>query len=125
MSQSSLSLILNQNKLNGDNFVDWKKNLMIVLSFKKHKYVLEHKCPPIPGENTPNAELMTYANWLDSNEIACCYIMASMNSVLQKQHEGYKNVREIMDNVEDMFGGQSLLVRQATVRNIMNYKHKF
>ena len=67
---------------------------------------------------------MAYANWLDSNEIARCYMMASMNSVLQKQHEGYKTAREIMFNVEDMFGGQSVLVRQAVVRNLMNCKHR-
>ncbi|KAL5579597.1 hypothetical protein UlMin_012039 [Ulmus minor] len=51
-------------------------------------------------------------------------MMASMNSVLQKQHEGYLNARDIMHNVEDMFGGQSVLVRQVAVRNLMNCKHK-
>ena len=58
------------------------------------------------------------------NEIAHCYMMDSMNNVLQKQHEGYLNARDIMHNVEDMFGGQSVLVRQAAVRNLMNCKHK-
>ena len=51
-------------------------------------------------------------------------MMASMNSVLQKQHEGYVNARDIMHNVEDMFGGQSVLVHQAAIRNLMNCKHK-
>ncbi|KAL5553890.1 hypothetical protein UlMin_041291 [Ulmus minor] len=110
MSQSSLSSILNQNKLTGDNFTDWKRNLLIVLFFEKHKYVLEKKCSPIPNENAPSAELMAYANWLNSNEISHCYIMASMSIVFQKQHEEHKSAREIMNNVEDMFGGQSLLV---------------
>ena len=36
MSQSSLSSILNQNKLTNNNFNDWKRNLIIVISFKKH-----------------------------------------------------------------------------------------
>ena len=108
ISQNSLSSIINQNKLTEENFEDWKRNLMIVLSFEKHKYVLEHKCLPVPGENAPNVELMAYTNWLNSNEIACCQMMFSMNTVLQKQHEGYKIAKEIMDNVEDMFGGQSL-----------------
>ncbi|KAL5577570.1 hypothetical protein UlMin_019269 [Ulmus minor] len=103
MSQSSLSSIVNQNKLTRDNFTNWKRNLMIVLSFEKHKYILEKTCPPIPNENAPRVELMVYANWLDSNEIASCYMMASMNNVLQKQYQGYKTAREIMDNVEDMF----------------------
>ncbi|KAL5552099.1 hypothetical protein UlMin_002275 [Ulmus minor] len=47
-----------------------------------------------------------------------------MNSVLQKQHEGYCNARDIMKNVEDMFGGQSVSVCQAAVCNLMNCKHK-
>ena len=88
---------------------------MIFLSFEKHKYVLEQICPLVLGENAPNVELMAYANWLDLNEISHCYMMNSMNSVLLKQHEGYKNAREIIYNVEYMFRGQSLLVRQAAV----------
>ncbi|KAL5540001.1 hypothetical protein UlMin_044972 [Ulmus minor] len=29
-----------------------------------------------------------------------------------------------MNNVEDMFGGQSVLVHQVAIHNLMNYKHK-
>ena len=67
---------------------------------------------------------MAFDKWVNSNEIAHCYMMASMNSVLPKQHEGYLTARDIMHNVEDMFGDQSVLVRQAAVRNLMNCKHK-
>ena len=84
MAQGSLSSILNQNKLTGDNFADWKRNLLIVLSFEKHKYILEMDCLPIPNENAPSAKLLAYPNWLDSNEIVCCYMMASMSNVLKK-----------------------------------------
>ncbi|KAL5565522.1 hypothetical protein UlMin_028686 [Ulmus minor] len=105
MAQDCLSSILNQNKLTGDNFADWKRNLLIVLSFEKHKYVLEKDCPPVPKENTSSEESMAFDNWVNSNEIARCYMMANMNSVLQKQHEGYLNASDIMHNVEDMFGG--------------------
>ncbi|KAL5549067.1 hypothetical protein UlMin_004298 [Ulmus minor] len=111
MAQGSLSSILNQKKLTGDNFTDWKRNLLIVLSFEKHKYVLEKDCPLVPKENASFEESMTFDNWVNSNEIARCYMMASMNSVLQKQHEGYLNAMDIMHKVEDMFGGQSVLVR--------------
>ncbi|KAL5543119.1 hypothetical protein UlMin_010829 [Ulmus minor] len=124
MTQGFLSSILNQNKLTGYNFTDWKMNLLIVLSFEKHKHVLEKDCPPVPKENASSEESMVFDNWVNSNEIARCYMMASMNSVLQKQHEGYLNARDIMHNVEDMFGGQSVLVRQVVIRNLMNCKHK-
>ena len=57
---------------------------MIILFFEKHKYVLEQNFPPAPRENAPNEELIAYANWLNSNEIAHCYMLASMNSVHKK-----------------------------------------
>ena len=41
--------ILNQNKLIGSNYVDWKRNLDIVLTTKEHKYVLTQPCPNFPS----------------------------------------------------------------------------
>ena len=41
--------ILNQNKLIGSNYVDWKRNLDIVLTAKEHKYVLTQPCPNFPS----------------------------------------------------------------------------
>ncbi|KAL5547216.1 hypothetical protein UlMin_006903 [Ulmus minor] len=67
---------------------------------------------------------MVFDNWVNSNEIARYYMMASMNNVLQKQHERHLNARDIIHNVEDMFGGQSVLVRQAAVHNLINCEHK-
>ncbi|KAL5543295.1 hypothetical protein UlMin_011005 [Ulmus minor] len=124
MVQDSLSSILNQNKLTEHNFADWKKNLLLVLLFEKHKYVIEKDCPLVPKENASSEESIAFDNWVNLNEIARCYMMASMNCVLKKQHERYLNARDIMHNVEDMFGGQSVLVRQVAVHNFINCKHK-
>ena len=62
MIQNPLSSILNQNKLTRDNFTDWKRNLLIVLSFEKHKYVLEKECTPVPKENASFEESMVFDN---------------------------------------------------------------
>ena len=48
-SFSPLVTILNQNKLTGSNYVDWKRNLDIVLTAKEHKYVLTQLCPSFPS----------------------------------------------------------------------------
>ena len=48
-SFSPLVTILNQNKLIGSNYVDWKRNLDIVLTAKEHKYVLTQPCPNFPS----------------------------------------------------------------------------
>lgn len=44
-SFSSFSTILNQNKLTSPNYVDWKRNLDIVLTVDGHKYVLTDASP--------------------------------------------------------------------------------
>ena len=46
MSFNPLLVILSLNKLISENFTDWKRNLNIVLTFKKHKFVLLEAIPP-------------------------------------------------------------------------------
>ena len=55
-SFSPLVTILNQNKLTGSNYVDWKRNLDIVLTAKEHKYVLTQPCPSFPSLDAPFEE---------------------------------------------------------------------
>ena len=52
-SFSPLVAILNQNKLTGSNYVDWKRNLDIVLTAEEHKYVLSQPCPNFPSSDAP------------------------------------------------------------------------
>ena len=43
-----LATILTQNKLTGNNFIDWKRNLAPVLIVEDHAYVLTTPCPEEP-----------------------------------------------------------------------------
>ena len=52
---SPLATILTQKKLTGNNYVDWKHNLDIVLTAKDHIYVLSTPCPLEPPANTAAA----------------------------------------------------------------------
>ena len=52
-SFSPLVTILNQNKLIGSNYVNWKRNLDIVLTAEEHKYVLTKPCPNLPSLDAP------------------------------------------------------------------------
>ena len=62
-SFSPLVAILNQNKLTGSNYVDWKRNLDIVLTAKKHKYALTQPCPSFPSLDAPLEEKQRYDRW--------------------------------------------------------------
>ncbi|XP_024021530.1 uncharacterized protein LOC112091631 [Morus notabilis] len=102
MSASALSSILNKHTLTGENFTDWKRNLKIVLTFKKLNFVLNTPCPPEPPVDAPNEVFLAYQRWNDSDDMARCHMMASMSTVLQAQHEDYITARQIMDNLEDI-----------------------
>ena len=52
-SFSPLVAILNQNKLTRSNYVDWKRNLDIVLTAKEHKFVLYEPSPNFPSLDAP------------------------------------------------------------------------
>ena len=52
MSLSPIAQILSTNKLVGENYVDWKRNLDIVLTVDKHKHVLTTPCPLEPNDGS-------------------------------------------------------------------------
>ncbi|XP_024026810.1 uncharacterized protein LOC112093144 [Morus notabilis] len=52
--------------------------------------------------------------------MAPCYMMSSMSIVLQAQHEDYITAHQIMDNLEDMFGGQAVEKRWEALSNLIN-----
>ena len=62
-SFSPLVTILNQNKLTGSNYVDWKRNFDIVLTPEEHKYVLTKPFPSFPSLDTPPKEKQRYDHW--------------------------------------------------------------
>ena len=62
-----LATILNHNKLNGDNYVDWKRNLDIMLTMDKHKYVLTTPCPPKPTNESTEEDKEAYSAWVRSD----------------------------------------------------------
>ena len=121
-SFSPLVTILNQNKLTGSNYVDWKRNLDIVLTAEEHKYVLTQPCPSFPSLDAPLEEKQRYDRWQKSNEMAKCYILASVSNVLQHQMQDVELASDIMLSLKEMLGEQDRLAKQETIRQIYNTK---
>ncbi|GMN51423.1 hypothetical protein TIFTF001_020581 [Ficus carica] len=67
-------------------------------------------------------EFVVLERWENSNLSAMCYIQASMSNVLQKQHEEHETARQIMDNLEGMFGEQTIQTKTDTFKGLMNCK---
>ena len=81
-SFNPLAVILKENKLTGPNYIDWKRNLDIVLTAEGYKFVLTQVCPAEPGEGASDEESQAYRKWVKADEMARCYILASMSNVL-------------------------------------------
>ena len=86
MSPSNINLrsILEANKLTGANYIDWLRNLKIVLRREKLGYVMEKSVPPTPTGNASTAEHEAYLKHTEDMDVACCIMLASMTPELQK-----------------------------------------
>ena len=120
MSLNTLLTILSSNKLEGDNYVDWKSNLDIVLIVDKHTWVLTIPCPPQTNDDSTQEDKDALAAWLRFDELTRCYILPSMNNVLQQQHRDIETAADMLYNLHRVCGGQGRQAREQAVRQLMN-----
>ena len=79
-----LSIILDQYRLMGPNFIDWLQNLKVVLAFEKILYVLTQSPPePLPI-NISQEERGTLEKWKNDELQACCIMWAFMSNDLHE-----------------------------------------
>ncbi len=69
MSRTNINLrsILEANKLTGTNYIDWLRNLKIVLRSEKLGYVMEKFIPQAPAVNASTAEHEAYLEHTEDN----------------------------------------------------------
>ena len=103
-SFNPLSVILKENKLTGPNYIDWKRNLNLVLTAQEYKFVLTDVCLPPPDSDSSKEEVEAYQKWRKADEMARCYILASMSNILQHHHENMATAYDMMMNLKEMFG---------------------
>ncbi|VFQ61951.1 unnamed protein product, partial [Cuscuta campestris] len=102
----ALRSILDKDKLNGTNFVDWQRNLYIVLHMDEKEYVLEKPIPPAPPANAPKAVKDAYEKHVKDDNQVSCVMLATMITELQKQHEDMK-AHEMIVALRQQYQGQS------------------
>nr|XP_016502796.1 PREDICTED: uncharacterized protein LOC107820943 [Nicotiana tabacum] len=117
-----LTAILTQNKLEGPNYVDWKRNLDIVLIAEEYKFVLDEVCPEKPGDDATDDEQKAYQKCIKVDEMARCYILASMSNVLQHHHQSMESAYDILENLKEMFGDQNRAAKQTAMKALVNTK---
>ena len=95
-SSNPLSIILENYKLIGPNFIDWLHNLKVILASERILFVLEQSPPgPLPLD-AMQEEYDTLKKWKDDDLQARCIKWASMSNEIHRQHEKYTNTKDIL-----------------------------
>lgn len=87
-STNILRSLIEKEKLTETNFIDWSRNMRIVLTHEKKLYVLDGPIPETPPAGASAALRNAHAKHLNDSVEVSCIMLASMTPELQKQHEG-------------------------------------
>ncbi|KAJ9538941.1 hypothetical protein OSB04_031674 [Centaurea solstitialis] len=96
----SLRSILEKDKLTGSNFLDWERNLMIVLRHERKWYVLEEPLGEAPPANAPAAARNAHKKHSDDLLDVACLMLATMSPDLQAgliNTNAYDMIRQLRD----------------------------
>jgi len=107
-SALSLRSILEKEKLKecGTNFLDWFRNLRIVLRQEKKSYVLDEPIPEAPPADASTAVKNKYKKHCDDANDIGCLMLATMCPSLQKDME-LLEAYEISVNLQQAFQQQA------------------
>jgi hypothetical protein len=84
------------------NFMDWHRNLRIVLRHEKKEYILTGTPPNKPSDKVKKSVREKYNNFIDYELDVSCLIVATMSSELQKRFKT-RGAFDIMDQIMKIF----------------------
>ena len=106
MHTLSLRSLLEKEKLTGPNFLDWYRNLRIVLKHEKKSHAIENPLPEPPAATAANSVRVAYNKQKDEQEEVALLMLATMSSELQKCMET-RNAFDMLTELKDMFQKQA------------------
>ena len=121
ISNLSLRSILEKDKLNGTNFLDWYRNLRIVLKQERKEYILDQPVPDEPAANALKAQKDTYSKHLNDSIDVTCLMLGCMESNLQKQLMEM-DAYTIIGHLKEIFQEKARIERFGTIKALLSYK---
>ncbi|KAK8715427.1 hypothetical protein V6N13_042761 [Hibiscus sabdariffa] len=123
MANNTISLrsLLEKEKLNGINFLDWFRNLRIILKQERKEYVIEEAVPNDPGPSVSRADKDKFKKHMDDMVDVGCLMLATMTPELQKQHENMV-AYEMIQNLKEIYEGQARQERYETSKALFQCK---
>nr|GFD46841.1 zinc finger, CCHC-type [Tanacetum cinerariifolium] len=102
INNNSIRSILDKEKLNGSNFLDWYRNLRIVLGNEQKLHHLKEALPEAPPATATAAVRNAYTcRGAEQQEVACP-MLVSMTPEIQKKLKG-RPAFEILQELQTMF----------------------
>ncbi|KAJ9560965.1 hypothetical protein OSB04_006125 [Centaurea solstitialis] len=112
-----LRSILEKDKLTGANFLDWERNLMIVLRHERKWYVLEEPLGEAPPANAATNVRNAYRKHSDDLLDVGCLMLATMSPDLQTELMN-TNAYDMIRQLRDMFQTQARTERYDATRAV-------
>jgi hypothetical protein len=118
-----IAAILEKEKLHesGTNFVDWFRNVRIVLKGAKKDHVLEATLGDPPVEEATLAAKELYQQHIDDYVIVQCALLALMEPELQKHFEDW-GLFETINELKNLFQQQARAERYEISQSLIDCK---
>jgi hypothetical protein len=116
-----LRSILEKEKLNETNFIDWYRNLRIVLKQEKKEYVLEQQYPNDLPDGATTAAHRAYEKHCNDSLDVSYLMLATMSPDLQKQYE-HDDAHSMIKRLHGMFENQARIERYNISKSLFAFK---
>ena len=94
-----ISIIKQQQKLIGDNYVKWKSDMNVILVCEDFKFIIMEECLHEPTLNVGKAARNAYNNWIKANEKTHSYLITFMSEVIAAHHKPMATASMIMQSL--------------------------
>nr|GEU41154.1 zinc finger, CCHC-type [Tanacetum cinerariifolium] len=123
---TSWSFFEKQN-LTGPNFIDWYKQLCLVLSTKDKKNYLEHPIPAArvapPGQQVPPQAIAAHAAWVKGQKEVDVLMLLTMDLEIQR-NLAHLGAYDMIQELKAMYSKQAEHELLQTVREFHTYKQE-
>ncbi|XP_071713996.1 uncharacterized protein [Rutidosis leptorrhynchoides] len=123
VNNMTIRSILEKEKLNGNNFIDWYRNLQIVLKSERKLHHLENPLPEAPPETVSATVRNAYTKQYNEQLEVACLMLASMTSEIQRNLMDY-NAYDMIEELKTMFQQQAEHELFETVKAFHACKHE-
>ncbi|GKA17834.1 retrotransposon protein, putative, ty1-copia subclass [Tanacetum coccineum] len=126
-SWSDLGSFFEKQKLTGPNFIDWYRQLRLVLSTEDKEYYLEHPIPvaPVaqPGQQIPPEDLAAHAAWVKGQKEVVVLMLLTMDLDIQR-NLAHLGAYDMLQELKAMFSKQAEQELLQTVREFHTCKQE-